>query len=76
VLVYAEAPLGVLRSRIEKRATRKDEASEADLAVLEHQLGTTGDPLAEDADLVVDTSGDVDIEELVETIRCTLSSRH
>ena len=75
VLVYAEAPLGVLRSRIEKRATRKDEASEADLAVLEHQLGTAGDPLAEDADLVVDTSGDVDIEGLVETIRCTLSSR-
>jgi predicted kinase len=75
LLVYAEAPLEVLRSRIEKRATRKDEASEADLAVLEHQLRTAGDPLAEDADLVVDTSGDVDIVGLVETIRCTLSSR-
>jgi aminoglycoside phosphotransferase family enzyme/predicted kinase len=75
VLVCAEAPVDVLRARIEIRARRRDEASEADLAVLEHQLEIAGKPLAEEDPLVVDTSSDVDIEELAETILCTLSSR-
>jgi predicted kinase len=75
VLVCAEAPVDVLRARIENRARRRDEASEADLAVLEHQLEIAGKPLAEENPLVVDTSSDVDIEELAETILCTLSSR-
>ncbi len=75
VLVCADAPVDVLRARIEKRATLKDEASEADLAVLEHQLGTAAEPLSEEGALVVDTSSDVDIEELVKTILDTLLSR-
>ncbi len=75
VLVCADAPVDVLRARIEKRATLKDEASEADLAVLEHQLGTAAEPLSDEGALVVDTSSDVDIEELVKTILDTLLSR-
>ena len=74
VLVYPAAPADVLRARIAKRATLKDEASEADLAVLEHQLETGEEPLAEEDALVIDTSGEVDVEELVTTIRCKLSS--
>jgi predicted kinase len=74
VLVYPAAPADVLRARIAKRATLKDEASEADLAVLEHQLGTAEEPVADESALVIDTSGDIDIEELVKTIRCKLSS--
>ena len=68
VLVYAEAPVDVLRSRIEKRARRKDEASEADLEVLEHQLAAAELPRSEDMSLNVDTSGELDIEELAKTI--------
>ncbi len=68
VLVYAEAPPDVLRARIETRATLKDEASEADLAVLEHQLGTAEQPRAEESAVVVDTGGDIDVDELVKTI--------
>ena len=68
VLVYPEAPADVLRARLAKRATLRDEASEADLAVLEHQLGTAEEPLAEEGALIIDTSGEVDVEEIVRTI--------
>ena len=68
VLVYAEAPVDVLRLRIEERARRKDEASEADLEVLEHQLAAAELPRSEDMSLNVDTSGELDIEELAKTI--------
>ena len=68
VLVCAEAPVDVLRSRIEERAARKDEASEADLAVLEHQLGSAAPVLVNEAAIHVDTSREIDIEELVSSI--------
>jgi predicted kinase len=68
VLVYAEAPPDVLRARIEKRATLKDEASEADLAVLEHQLKTNGAPELNEITIRVDTSNEVDIQALVSSI--------
>jgi aminoglycoside phosphotransferase family enzyme/predicted kinase len=66
--VCAEAPVDVLRARIEERATRKDEASEADLAVLEHQLETAAVTGSEEAAIRVDTSHDVDIETLVSAV--------
>jgi len=68
VLVCADAPVDVLRARIEKRAEQKDEASEADLAVLEHQRATAGVPRADEKPLSVDTSGDVDIDAVVKRI--------
>ena len=68
MLVSAEAPVEVLRSRIEQRATIREEASEADLAVLEHQL-RSADPLEnKEAAIRVDTSLDIDIEALVARI--------
>ena len=68
VLVYAEAPVDVLRHRIEKRAQRRDEASEADLVVLEHQLAAAELPRSEERALNVDTSGEPDIEGLADSI--------
>ena len=69
VLVCAEAPVDVLRARIEKRAKQKDEASEADLAVLEHQLRTVDLPAPGEAALIVDTSDEIDIDALVASVR-------
>ncbi len=68
VLVYAEAHPDILRARLEARASLKDEASEADLAVLEHQLGTAEQPRSEECAVVVDTGSDVDVEEIVTSI--------
>ena len=68
LLVCADAPTEVLRQRIENRATLRDEPSEANLAVLEHQLATAA-PVGEDeAAIRVDTGGDVDIGDLVAAI--------
>jgi aminoglycoside phosphotransferase family enzyme len=68
VLVCADAPVDVLRSRIEERATRNEGASEADLAVLRHQLGSAARVGGDEAALRVDTSADIDINELAKTI--------
>jgi len=68
VLVCAEAPVDVLRSRIEQRARQKDEASEADLAVLEYQLGSAAAVGRNEAAITVDTTSGVDIENLVSRI--------
>jgi predicted kinase len=68
VLVCAETPVEVLRSRIEERARQKDEASEADLAVLEHQLGSAAPVLRNEAAIHVDTNVDIDVENVVSAI--------
>ncbi|HSN52462.1 MAG TPA: AAA family ATPase [Woeseiaceae bacterium] len=68
VLVCAEAPVDVLRSRIEARAKHKDEASEADLAVLEHQLEAAARVGLDEAAIHVDTSADTDVDDLVAAI--------
>jgi len=68
-LVYADAPVDVLRSRIEKRATQKDEASEADLAVLEHQLESFTPAEYDERAIRVDTSDKIDVEHLACSIR-------
>ena len=69
VLVSAEAPADVLRSRIEERATLKDEASEADIAVLEHQLASAAPISRNEAAISVDTSADIDVDDLAASIR-------
>ena len=68
VLVCAEAPVEVLRTRIGKRAAAKSGASEADLAVLDHQLETAAPVGGDKTTICVDTSLDVDIERLVSAI--------
>ena len=68
VLVCAEAPVDVLRSRIEQRAKLRDEASEADLAVLEHQLKSAAPIVSKEAPIRVDTNLDIDVEELAARI--------
>lgn len=68
VLVCAEAPVDVLRSRIEARARHGDDASEADLAVLEHQLESAARVGVDEAAIHVDTSADTDVDDLVAAI--------
>jgi predicted kinase len=68
MLVCAEAPVDVLRSRIERRAKPGDEASEADLAVLGHQLESAAPIGSNEAAISVDTNLDIDIEDVVSAI--------
>ena len=75
VLVCTEAPVEVLRSRLEERAKRKDEASEAGLSVLEHQLKSAARPGIDEAAIRVDASADTDIDDLVKKILGNRSSR-
>ena len=69
VLVCAEAPVAVLRERIERRAMLNNEASEADLAVLEHQLRAAEGLWRDERVIRVDTSREPDIQGLVSSIR-------
>ena len=68
VLVCAEAPEGVLRKRIGQRAAAKNEASEADLAVLDHQLEAAAPVGGDGSTIRVDTSLRINIESLVSAI--------
>lgn len=68
VLVCAEAPVDVLRSRIEQRAKRRDEASEANLAVLEHQLDSFTPAGSDERAIRVDTCNEIDVAHLVSSI--------
>ena len=68
LLVCAEAPEDTLRARIGKRAASRDEASEADLSVLEHQLETVTPIGSDEVAIRVDTSREVDIAALVAAI--------
>ncbi len=68
VLVCAEAPVHILRSRIEERAKQKDEASEAGLAVLEHQLASAAPIGRNEAAISVDTDLDIDVNDVVAEI--------
>ncbi|HEX7384929.1 MAG TPA: AAA family ATPase, partial [Burkholderiaceae bacterium] len=65
-ILDCRAPLALLRERVAARHARRDDASEADLAVLE-RLAVAAEPLAADeqaAALAVDTSRPVDIDAL------------
>lgn len=69
VLLNVSAPTDVLRERLRRRATAKNEVSEANLDVLEFQL-TAADAVAADAD-VIDIVNDaaVDIADIAKKIR-------
>jgi predicted kinase len=71
VIVRVEAPVEILRERLRRRARAATDASEADLAVLDHQLATA-EPLTARVEahvIVCDNSGDVDIAALKRTIK-------
>jgi len=71
IIIECTAPADVLRSRLQLRARQAQDASEADLQVLEHQLQTI-EPLTqvETAQrLLVNTEGSVDIDAIVKSIR-------
>ncbi|HEY9199036.1 MAG TPA: AAA family ATPase [Gammaproteobacteria bacterium] len=66
VLIDVQAPEAVLRERITHRNTHERDASEATLAVLEHQLSIQ-EPLSEEERkdaITVDSSREVDVEGL------------
>lgn len=69
VLVHVDAPKHVLEDRIRQRSASGSDASESDLAVLEHQLETAALPSPNESPVVVDTSRDVDIAQLVSAIK-------
>lgn len=63
-ILHCHADPAVLRQRVQARSTRRDDASEADLAVLERQL-RDHDALSPDEDLVcitVDTNAPLDVD--------------
>ena len=65
-VLHCQAPADVLRERVRARGERGDDASEADLSVLERQLAWT-EPLAPDeqaAAITLDTAAPLDIEAL------------
>lgn len=70
IILDVAAPEPVLRERIQARARRGGDPSEADLAVLDHQLANE-EPLSEAErrlSIRVDTRTEVDIEKLVSEI--------
>ena len=78
VIVRVEAPIEVLRERIRRRAQASSDASEADVAVLEHQLASA-EPLparTEEHVIVCDNSGDVDVAALKKKIRRHADATH
>lgn len=77
LVVQVEAPVEVLRARIRERALAAGDASEADLAVLEHQLATKEGLGASGLrqSIACDNSTDVDIEALVGAIRKRTGSK-
>jgi hypothetical protein len=65
-VLHCQAPVDVLRDRVRARRERGDDASEADVSVLERQLAWT-EPLAPDeqaAAITLDTTTPLDIEAL------------
>jgi len=70
VILDVRAPEAVLRARIAARVREGRDASEADLAVLDHQIATA-EPLGPDerpAVIAVDTDRPLDVKRLVEEI--------
>jgi predicted kinase len=70
VILDVRAPEAVLRARISARTREGRDASEADLAVLDHQLATA-EPLGPDersAVVAIDTDRPLDVKRLVEEI--------
>jgi predicted kinase len=71
ILLEVTAPADKLRERIRKRAMQADDASEAGLEVLEHQLATA-EPLTDDEKAIAvscKNMGEVNVESIVRQIR-------
>ncbi|MGD8341252.1 MAG: AAA family ATPase [Gammaproteobacteria bacterium] len=71
LILECRAPDDVLRQRIQKRNETRSDASEADLAVLDHQL-TTASPIDDDEKahrVVLETGGAIDAGQLAAEIR-------
>ena len=71
VLLQVDAPLDILQKRIRSRQTKGNNASEAGLDVLQHQIATA-DPLTsneKEIAVVIDNSNDLDITAVVNSIR-------
>ena len=71
VLIEVDAPVEVLRERVQRRSRKAADTSEAGLDVLEHQLATA-EPMT-DAEKAIaipcDTSREIDIDKLVTEIK-------
>ncbi|MFE8031956.1 AAA family ATPase [Thiohalocapsa marina] len=70
-ILALEAPDALLRRRVAERLAAAKDASEADLRVLDHQLKTR-EPLTEAERrqaVTIDTSGEPDVDALVEALR-------
>ncbi|GAB4507372.1 MAG: AAA family ATPase [Sulfuricaulis sp.] len=76
VILDIEAPENTLRKRLRQRGVQQHEASEADLAVLEHQLATQ-EPLSDDEQrhaLTFDSSASIPIATLERQLREQLAA--
>lgn len=70
-ILHFQAPLATLRHRVAQRSAHADDASEADLAVLQKQLATQ-EPLTADEQactLAIDTSAPQALERLLQTVQ-------
>ncbi len=68
-IVVCTAPVDVLRARIDARSAQGRDASEADRAVLAHQLEIAEPPTADERAQVVAISTDAPIEQVAEAFR-------
>lgn len=71
VLLHVDAPNNVMKQRVRKRGSVRGDASEADLAVLEHQIVTAGALSPEDHErlMTYDNTSDADVAALVTELR-------
>ena len=70
IILSLQAPDAVLRQRILNRNLDERDASEATLAVLDHQL-TIAEPITDEEakhTIVIDTTADIDLEKLTQTL--------
>ncbi len=71
-IVQAHAPEPVLRERVAKRHSERTDASEADIAVLEHQLASASEPAPEEPVIPIDTSQPLEAARIIERVKTGL----
>jgi aminoglycoside phosphotransferase family enzyme/predicted kinase len=71
VLISVDAPVDVLRERVQKRSRKADDASEARLDVHEHQLATAAPMTAAEREIAIlcDTSREIDVDKLAARLK-------
>jgi aminoglycoside phosphotransferase family enzyme/predicted kinase len=72
VILYCDAPSGLLASRVAERAEKGGDPSEADTEVLAWQQARFDEPAADEPVIRVDTSGDLGEAELAGLVRSIL----